>query len=309
LLGNPSDGYEGKVIACPVRNFVTEVSLRPAERVTISASGTSLVFDSLDAALRGPWPEEADGLEMLVLASARRLARGFDPVPTSGLSLECSTTIPRQVGLSGSSAAIIATIRVLAKHWHLALEPFDLAEMALATETEDLGIAAGPMDRVIQAYERTMVLDLAPPRTRGSYTLLKAELPSLLIAWTPSTGRSSDVTHSDLRSRWLSGDAHVTAVMGQLADLVPRGAEALVAGDHGAYADLVDRNFDLRCSVTDVGEVDLRMVRLARGANAAAKLCGSGGAVLVVPRTGTDLERLERSYAEAGFRTCRPRAA
>ncbi len=307
-MGNPSDGYEGKVIACPVRNFVTEVSLRPASGFTVSSTGDPLVFDDLATALHGPWPEQADGLEMLVLAAARRLARSFDRVPANGLSLECSTTIPRQVGLSGSSAAIVATMRALAAHWKLALDPFDLAEMALATETEDLGIAAGPMDRVIQAYEEVMLLDLSPPRTRASYRVLPALAPPLLIAWTPSAGRSSDVTHSDLRARWLAEDPHVTGVMKKLAELVPPGAAALADGDVATYTDLVDRNFDLRCSVTDVGESDVRMVQLARDASAAAKLCGSGGAVLVVPRASTDLQDLERRYVEAGFRTCRPSA-
>jgi hypothetical protein len=47
-----------------------------------------------------------------------------------------------------------------------------MAEMALVTEVEDLGIAAGPMDRVIQSYEHVMLLELAGTRTEASYEVL-----------------------------------------------------------------------------------------------------------------------------------------
>ena len=307
LLGNPSDGYEGRVIACPVRSFMAEVRVIPAQGVTVRANGVPLRFANLHSALAGPWPQQADGLEMLVLAAARRLVRDREfAAPPDGLSLHCTTTIPRQVGLSGSSAAVIATMRALAAHWALDLDPFELAEMALATELEDLGIAAGPMDRVIQSYERTLVLDLSPPRTPASYQALDAELPPLLIAWTPEDGRSSNLTHSDLRRRWLAGDAHVADTMMALAELVTPGVRALQRGDVEAYADLVDRNFELRCSVTDVGEADRRMAKVAREAGAAAKLCGSGGAVLVVPRPGTEPARVARELEGAGFRALIP---
>jgi glucuronokinase len=257
-------------------------------------------------------PDGVDGLEALVLAALRRFARTRpsaidDRARAGGLTLECSTTVPRQVGLAGSSAAIIATLRALTDLFGESIEPFDLAEIALATEVEDLGIAAGPMDRVIQSYERVMVLELAGRRTPACYqTIDGALIPPVLVAWTPRVGRPSGLTHSDLRRRWESGDPSVLAAVAELRRVVDRGLEAMRRGDADAFADEVDRNYGLRRSVTDVTPDDAAMVGLARELGAAAKLCGSGGAVLVAPRSGVSLGAIEEAFAEAGFETCRP---
>lgn len=290
LLGNPSDGYEGKAIALPVRNFEARVTVEPGER-------------------EGPEVRAVPGLDRLIHAAVRRLVRhvGRDDLLRDPIAISCETTIPRQVGLAGSSAVVIATLRALGERWDAGLPALELAEMALAVEVEDLGIAAGPMDRVVQAYERLVVMDLAPPRTEASYGTLDPELlPPMLIAWDPTGGASSGVPHSDLRERWRRGDAEVHRTIEELRALVDRGVEALRAGDHRALMGMVDRNFELRCRVFAVGEADRRMVSIARGFGAAAKLCGSGGAVLVLPAEEADRSALEAGFHEAGFRTCRP---
>jgi glucuronokinase len=47
-------------------------------------------------------------------------------VRKGGFNLEFSTNIPRMVGLSGSSAIIIATFRALLKYYDLKLSDFNL---------------------------------------------------------------------------------------------------------------------------------------------------------------------------------------
>ena len=59
------------------------------------------------------------------------------------------TSIPRGVGLGGSSAIVIAVLRALCALHGTELDPARMAELALAIETEDLAIAAGPQDRVV----------------------------------------------------------------------------------------------------------------------------------------------------------------
>jgi glucuronokinase len=310
LLGNPSDGYGGKAIGCPVRNFMARVSLAPSERVTVSAGGHPLYFADLEQALEGPMPGDAGGLERLSLGALRRLHRflGRSRPAEGPLVVECTTTVPRQVGLAGSSAVIIATIRAACARWRVPIGPFQMSEMALATEVEDLGIAAGPMDRVVQAYDRVMVMDLAPPRAEERYEPLDAALlPPLLVAWVPGGGASSHVTHSDLRVRFDRGDEGVVRIMTKLRGLVDQGVEALRTGDHEGFADLVDENFRLRCAVTLVSRPDQAMVSIARDLGAAAKLCGSGGAVVIVPRTGVALSEVARDLESEGFRTCTPK--
>ena len=311
LLGNPSDGYGGKAIGVPVRNFAVRVSITRADSVTVSAGGETFSCPDLGALVSGGLPPSVDGLERLVLATVLRFTAArpsvIDGSAHSGMNLECSTTIPRQVGLAGSSATIIATLRALCDYFATSISKFDTAEMALATEVHDLGIVAGPLDRVIQSYEQAMVLDLAGPRSEASYRALDAgHLPPLLLARTPSTGRPSGQTHSDLRERWERRDNDVVQAMAELRDVVDRGVAALESDDREAFADAVDRNYALRLSVTDVTEADANMVAIAIRHGAAAKLCGSGGTVLIAPRAHTDLASLERAYAAAGFPSVRP---
>lgn len=301
----------------PVRNFGVHVTARAAESVTISAGGVDFSVADFGAALSGEFPQDAGGLERLVLAALRRFAarpaagvgesRIIDSDRRRGLALECATTIPRQVGLAGSSATIIATLRALSRFFDAPISRFGMAEMALATEVEDLDIAAGPMDRVIQSYEHVMLLELAGTRTEASYQVLDAGLvPPVLLAWTPSTGRPSGLTHSDLRARWERGDPDVLRAMAEFRNVVDRGVAAMLSGDADAFADAVDRNYELRVSVTDVTDVDARLVQIARDHGAAAKLCGSGGSVVVVPRRDTDVTSLDAAFARADFCTCHP---
>ncbi len=309
VLGNPSDGYGGKTIACSVRNFAARTVIESSRTWNIVTADTTTELAGIDGTLDSPVPDGCDGLSRLVFAAARRFVHHFrsDMQLERPLTLNCHTDIPRQVGLAGSSAAIIATMRALATMFAVVVPPFDLAEMALATEVEDLGIAAGPMDRVIQAYEGVMAMDLAPPRLEASYRRVDPLLlPPVLIAWDPAPGHSSGVAHGDLRDRWRRGEKLVLDTIAELRDVVDRGLAALESGDHDTFAKLVDHNFTLRCRVFSVSERDRHMVDLARAQGAAAKLCGSGGGMLVVPPAGTDLQKIEHAFAAAGYRSCRP---
>ena len=70
------------------------------------------------------------------------LHHGEPPLPA--LALRASSDIPRQVGLGGSSALILALLRALHACHDRAATPLDLAAMAWKAETRDLGIVAGP---------------------------------------------------------------------------------------------------------------------------------------------------------------------
>jgi glucuronokinase len=310
LLGNPSDGYGGKAIACSVRNFAARAVIEPNDAFAIEVGDDRLDLADIGAALDPTAPIFGHGLSRLTLAAFRRYMRCLAPGadPDTPFTISCTTDIPRQVGLAGSSAVIIATMRALAVHFDSVIPPFDLAEQALATEVEDLDIAAGPMDRVIQTYEGVMEMDLAPPRSEASYRRVSSELiPPMLIAWDPGGGRSSGEAHSDLRERWRRGDRRVLDTIEALRHIVEQGMLALEARDRPTFVNLVNFNFDLRCRVFPVGERDRQMVDIARRIGGGGKLCGSGGATLVVHPDDAGLSAAEQALVAAGFRCCRPR--
>ena len=240
LLGNPSDGYGGAVVAFAFADFVARV-----ERC-----------EGIDA--------HPDAVPLL-RAAARRADAG-----DAGLRLR--TTIPREVGLGGSSAIVIAALRALG----VDLPPDELAQVALAIEAEDLGIVAGLQDRLVQAHGGVLLMDF------GEGTLDALEpglLPPLYVAWREDAGAPSGRFHGDLRARFQGGERAVVAAMAELGDVARAGAAALRAGDHAELHRLVDRTFDLRSSFAELDRRHVRMVELARATGASANFAGSGGAI------------------------------
>ena len=138
LAGNPSDGYGGATLAVAVCDFAAHVEARPAAEPSVA-------------------PRSALA-RATVARFERELAPGAPPA-----AVRVRTSIPRAVGLGGSSAIVIATVRALCELHGLRLHPDELASFALAVETEDLGIAAGLQDRVAQAYEGLTFMDFRAP--------------------------------------------------------------------------------------------------------------------------------------------------
>ena len=73
--------------------------------------------------------------------------------PSIGFSLSYSSNIPKQTGMSGSSAIIISCMNCLLDRYDVRdkISKEERAFLALQVEN-DIGITAGLMDRVIQVY-------------------------------------------------------------------------------------------------------------------------------------------------------------
>ncbi len=284
LLGNPSDSYGGKTIAFSVRNFSAQVSVEPSDCLEID-----------------------DRLAAPLLKAAFGRFEAHTGKPSAPMRISLVTDVPFQVGLAGSSAIVIAALRALSAAHASPLDPFDQSELALAAEAADLGIAAGPMDRVIQAYEGLLHMDFGEYRSPACYTRLDvSSLPPLLIAWDPGGGEHSGSVHAELRDRWQRGEADVRTTMQIFGELVDEGESALRDGDFARLRRAVDRNFETRAKLFRIADRDREMVELARRHGAAAKQCGSGGACLAVLAAEPDAQTLTAAYRDAGYLTLRP---
>jgi len=285
LLGNPSDVYGGKALAVCLADWSAVVHLEPSD---------GLHFDAAP-----------DGRKLLEAALGR-----LPELPHRRLALSFESDIPRQVGLAGSSAIVVGALRALCQGFGLELHPAELAERALAAETEDLGIVAGPMDRVIQAYGGLVAMDFRGPRGPDSYRRLDPQLlPPLFVAWDPESGEVSGVPHAAVRERWERGEPAVREAMAIFPKLVDEGVACLERGDLDGFRHCVDRNFDTRAAIWPLRERDVEMVRVGRERGAAVKFCGSGGAVVGVLRSPDAYPPLARAYAAAGFRSLVPTVA
>ena len=295
LLGNPSDGFGGRCLAFTFDGFRATVRLR-------------LQQDTTDVQVFGP-----TGLRSLVTAGLQEAqAVGLAPNAGVGLQIEIETSIPRQVGLSGSSAVIVALFRALEQLHHRRLPPGELAACAWRVESERMGIACGPLDRAVQVVEGLVHLDFVDPLPSLKVQHLPpVPVAGLFLAWDPKGGEPSGEVHAGVRQRLAAGEHEILEVMRHTAHLADRGL-ALFEGcgasgpAPSALADLCDQNFAYRAAVFPISTRDHTLVNIARTHNAGAKQAGSGGAVIGVLREPDALPGLQQDYAQQGFRCAVP---
>jgi glucuronokinase len=307
FLGNPSDVFGGRVIAFTFRDFAARATIEPSEEVELEALHLPTFPD---AVAPGVAARERGGTA-LVAAAAKKLADRFPHLldrraDDLRFRLTFTTDIPRQVGLAGSSAIVVAALRALAAWFEVALDAATLAELALAAEAEELGITAGPMDRLVQAHEGLLYMDCGAPGWCCS-SLDPALLPPLFIAWDRRPGEDSGAVHERVRRRWSEHDPAVLAAVEELAGLADEGCDALRRHDLHDLRRLVERNFAVRASVWGLDPRDEALAVVGRSLGAAVKLCGSGGAILAVMRDEAEYVTVEEAYRERSYGIIRPR--
>lgn len=276
LAGNPSDGYGGAVLAVTLDHFQARATARAASELIV-------VPDS-----------------ELVGATVRRFAREACPDARAG-AIEWETSVPRGVGLGGSSAIVIATLRALCELHDVSIDRARLATLALAVEREELGIAAGLQDRVTQSYGGLTFMEFGPG---GGYEALDPGLlPPLVVAWRGDTSAHSGIVHGDLRARFDAGERVVRVAMSRLAQLARYARAALLDGDRRAFAACIDSSFDARAEMMELDERHVAMVQRARARGAAANYTGSGGAIAAACRDDSHCAEVAAALREIGCGT------
>ena len=318
LIGNPSDGYNGRTISITVGNFRARVFAYEWEDLEIVLTAEDQTrFDSIGELASDVGSHGYYGGARLVKATIKRF---FDFCRDTGLclhnrnfSIRYETDIPKQVGLAGSSAIIVGTLRCLMEFYDIDIPLHLQPSLVLEVETDELHIPAGLQDRDIQVYEGAMYMDFSKEKMReeaglcyGQYSRLDVELPPLYVAYSTRFSEPTEVVHNDLRERFHRGDPEVVDAMRRFADLTLEAREAILIGDSDRLAALLNENFDLRRSITHLPEGHLRMVEVAREAGASAKFAGSGGAIIGTYADEKMFERLRGALGDIGCRVIKP---
>ncbi len=316
LIGNPSDGYFGKTISILVRDFAAKVTLYENPEIEIVPSFQDRMrYSSMQELARDVANNGYYGGIRLMKAAIRKFQEYCEvhriDLPQQNFSIRYRSTIPRRLGLAGSSALVTATLRCLMEFYDLEIPKEQLPNLILSVETEELDIAAGLQDRVIQVYEGVVYMDfnkeLMDSQGHGRYEYLDPGLlPPLFIAYREDLGEGSETIHQSVRDRWLEGDPEVHAAMQDFAKYAAQARELLLAGRGRDIGPLMDKNFDRRCSIFKVAPENVAIVRLARSLGAHAKLAGSGGAVIGTYDDEAVYARLEAAMAESGIRVFKP---
>ncbi len=317
LIGNPSDGYFGKTISFVIRNFRARVQIWESPFFEIIPGHGDLArFNSVSDFLRDQRLHGYYGGMRLIKAAIKKFD---DHCQKNQIRIDLSrsfticydSNIPRLVGMGGSSAITVATFRALMEFYNVEIQRQVLPSLALSVEKEELGIAAGLQDRVIQVYEGIVYMDfnreLLTTRGYGTYEPLQPDpVPPIFVAYDPDRAEVSDISHRSLRQLFDQGDETVVAAMQRYRELTDAAKVAMMKGDWDELGRLMDENFNIRRTIMDIAPENLRMIEVARSTGAPAKFAGSGGAIVGLYRDGRHYQQIVDALACVRCTVLRP---
>lgn len=316
LLGNPSDGYFGKTISVSVRNFGANIILYQSPELQIEPQQQDLnVFESIFHLRDSISTLGYHGGIPLVKATIKKFVEYCEKehikLPNKNFTIRYRTNIPRQVGLAGSSAIIVATLRALIQFYEVEIPLPYLPTLALKVETEELGITAGLQDRVIQCYEGCVYMDfsreLIESQGFGKYQPLEPRLlPKLYIAYKTELSKVSGKVLNDIRTRWDKGEPLVVDTLNEIAAVAEAGNEVIQNQDYAKLHELINRNFDLRCKIMNISESNMNLINGARSCGASASFTGSGGSIIGIYDNDEMLNRLITELRKQNARVIKP---
>ncbi|KAI7734784.1 hypothetical protein M8C21_007090 [Ambrosia artemisiifolia] len=307
LLGNPSDVYYGRTISLNIQNFWASVRLQPSSDLVILPHPTHdlVKFSSVSHLVNRLENVGYYGGVRLLIATCKGIY-----LHDKNFSLSYDTNIPRQTGLSGSSAIVCATFSCLLDFYNVRDKiAVEVRPQLILNAEKELGIVAGLQDRVAQVYGGLLYMDFNKESMdkygHGEYTQLDTSLlPPLHLIYAENPSDSGKV-HSAVRQRWLDGDEFIVSSMEEVANLALEGKTALLEKDYAKLATLMNKNFDLRRRMfgdAALGSLNIEMVEVARRVGAASKFTGSGGAVVAFcPDGPSQVELLTDACKKAGF--------
>ena len=322
FLGNPSDGYFGKTVSFTFNRFCVDLKLMESERLAFTPGQVD------DASFANPRDLVRDlrlygyygGIRMLKAVSKLFFEYCFD----HGIELEAvnftasyKINIPRLVGLSGSSAICSAMLKALMEFYGVEIPLEVCPTICLEAERDELGIACGLQDRVIQMYNGMVYMDfertLVESTGHGRYERLAPPPLNLYVAFDPNRAEESGKAHRKVKRLFQEKNRDVMSAMDEFADIAREGRDILAdpeacsgAAGRKRLAELVNANFDLRDRVFNVASENRNMVMVARAAGASAKFAGSGGAIVGTYEDDGQFALLKERLAAIGCTTFRP---
>ncbi len=316
LLGNPSDGYFGKTISITVKNFGAIVTLYETPELHIEESEAERsCFRNIYQLTESIRQNGYYGGRRLIKAAIKKFSEYCDAesvrLPNRNFTIRYSTSIPRQVGLAGSSAIITSTMKALMSFYEVDIPQHLLSTLIWKVEKEELGILGGLQDRVIQVYEGCVYMDFEQnfleKEGYGHYESLDpALLPKFYLAYKTDLSKVSGKVFNNLQERFEQKDPHTLKILGELADVARQGRDAILDRNHSLLNELIDHNFDLRCKILNISEPNLELVRVARSCGASAKFSGSGGAIIGMYHDNDTLNKLVVRLRDLNAKVIKP---
>jgi len=317
LIGNPSDGYFGKTVSFTFANFCAEVVLFESPELEIDPSEKDeSCFESIGELVKDVRLHGYYGGIRLLKATIKRFydycSENQIELHDKNFTIRYRSDIPHGLGLAGSSAIITACLRSLMSFYGVSIPKFTQANLILSAETDELHIAAGLQDRVVQVYQGLVYMDfdkeLMESRGYGDYKNIEVKLlPKLYVAYKTELGEPTDVFHNNIRDRFDRGEKAVVNAMKYWASLTDKLVKCLENGEPDKCAAIIDANFDRRAKLYRMSDDNIRMVETARNAGASAKFTGSGGAIVGTYENQKMYNSLRKKLSKIGIKIIKPK--
>lgn len=295
IIGNPTDGYGGAMIACSIPYYAT-ANLTPAEQLILEIEGEEITINwENDLHLQG------DSFDL-----ARAVLKYFK-VQDLKARIRMKSDIPRQAGLAGSTALLSAIMAVVSKAMGIEYSPHYFAEVNRIIELNYMKTHCGYQDAYMTTFGGLNFLDF---RGKAYYRTLEeevyasveklniAELP-FLIAHTGIKHHSGDF-HKPLRERWLEGQAEVVEGYQEITELALQGKRALLDKNWNTLGKLMNENHRIQDSLSYSGDQNNKLIKAAlKGGALGAKLAGAGGGGTIIALT-LEEEKTSKALLGAG---------
>lgn len=316
LLGNPSDGYFGKTISISVRNFGAHVSLYESPELFIEQQVEDTntyrnIYHLVESVQLTGYYGGARLLKAAIKKFFEYCTERGHQFSHKNFTIRYRTSIPRQVGLAGSSAIITATMRALMRFYEIDIPLETLPNIVLSAEIDELGINAGLQDRVIQSYEGCVYMNfdktIMDTQGHGDYERLDpAKLPKLFIAYRTDLSKVSGKVLNTVKARWEKGDPETVDNLNRIAAIAEEGRDAIVKRQYRKLHDLMNENFDCRAKIMHITDRNWDLVKTARKCGASAKFTGSGGSIIGIYKDDQMLNKLAIELKKVNARVIKP---
>jgi D-glycero-alpha-D-manno-heptose-7-phosphate kinase len=259
-----------------------------------SISDIRIISEDLDitAEIKDYRKIEYDGNLDLLKAAVKRMGIA------SGMDIHVRADSPPGCGTGTSASVAVAMLGALARFTGRPMLAYQVAELAHALETEELGMESGVQDQYAAAFGGISFMEIDYPRVRISQlriedrTLCELE-ERLFVVYLVS--RSSSDMHRRVVERYRKGDKQIHSAFDELAASAYEMCDALTGGNLDRAGTLMNRNWraqqQLHDNMTTPAIEALSRIAEEHGAvGFKVNGAGGGGSAVILSAAGREHE-------------------
>ncbi len=270
-------------------DLYTHVNLVPNETNEIRIISEDL---DLTAEIKDYRKIEYDGNLDLLKAAVKRMG------VASGMDIHVRADSPPGCGTGTSASVAVAMLGALARFTGKPMLAYQIAELAHALETEELGMESGVQDQYAAAFGGISFMEIDYPRVRISQLRIEertaCELEErMFVVYLAS--RSSSEMHKRVVENYRKGDKQVHAAFDELTASAYDMCDALTSGDLDRAGALMTRNWNAQLRLhEDMSTPAIEKLRSIAEEHGAVGFkvngAGGGGSAVILSAAGREHE-------------------